>query len=237
MQPKFLSAYWKNLVMVNYEVAPELLLPYLPANTTLDLHNGKCYLSLVGFMFIGTKVWGVKWPHHTDFEEVNLRFYVKYNTGKEWRRGVVFIKEIVSKPLITWIANTLYNERYETMRTRNSLLQEKDFFEVGYSWKKSVWNNLSVKATAAKKALQPGSMEEFITEHYWGYAVKNHTQTYEYAVEHPQWNVHDVMSYSLDCNFGEVYGEQFSFLKQQQPDTVFMAEGSEILVRRAGILV
>jgi uncharacterized protein YqjF (DUF2071 family) len=236
MQPKFLSAYWKNLVMMNYEVEPELLGPFLPPNTELDLFNGKCFLSLVGFMFLETKVWGIKWPNHTNFEEVNLRFYVKYNTGTEWRRGVVFIKEIVSKYMITLIANSLYNEQYETMRMRNRLEQAKDHFEVSYSWKKPGWNKISVMASVNKTTLRKESLEEFITEHYWGYTSKNKRQTFEYAVEHPQWLIHEIQSYDLDCNFKEVYGERFSFLQARTPDTVFMAEGSEILVRRAGII-
>ncbi|MFL5752562.1 MAG: YqjF family protein [Bacteroidia bacterium] len=236
MQPEFLSAYWKNLVMMNYEVEPELLKPFLPANTELDLFNGKCFLSLVGFMFLETKVWGIKWPKHTNFEEVNLRFYVKYNTGTEWRRGVVFIKEIVSKHIITLMANSLYNEQYETMRMRNRFEQGTDHFVVSYSWKKPEWNSISVKASVKKKSLQKESLEEFITEHYWGYTSKNSRQTYEYAVEHPQWLIHDIESYELDCNFKEVYGERFDFLQARKPDTVFMAEGSEILVRKAKLI-
>src|SRR3989344_5216660 len=113
----FLKAEWNNLIMANYEVPQEILLPYLPKYTELDLFEGKCYVSLVGFLFENTKMLGMKIPFHINFEEINLRFYVKYKSGKEWRRGVVFIKEIVSKPAITFVANTLYNEKYVTLST------------------------------------------------------------------------------------------------------------------------
>ena len=91
----FLKAEWRKLVMANYTVPEELLLPYLPAKTVLDTWNGQYYVSLVGFMFVNTRMLGVKVPFHVDFEEVNLRFYVKYNDNGTWKRGVVFIKEIV----------------------------------------------------------------------------------------------------------------------------------------------
>jgi len=208
----------------------------LPPKTELDLFNGKCYLSLVGFMFLETKVWGIKWPFHTNFEEVNLRFYVRYNAGNEWRRGVVFIKEIVPKPIISIMANNLYNEQYETLRMKNELRKDANGFHVTYSWKKPGWNAISVSVSGKKRPLEKNSMEEFITEHYWGYTTKNEKQTYEYAVEHPQWMVHEVMGHKIECDFKEVYGEKLSFLEKMKPSTVFMADGSEILVRKARIV-
>jgi len=98
----FLKAEWRKLALANYIIDKELLVKYLPAGTVLDLWNGNCYVSLVGFMFINTKLLGVKIPLHTNFEEVNLRFYVKRFDKGEWKRGVVFIKEIVPKPAFKW---------------------------------------------------------------------------------------------------------------------------------------
>lgn len=53
---KFLSAAWKNLVMINYEVDSTILKPYLPPNTELDLWLGKCLVSMVGFLFLETRL-------------------------------------------------------------------------------------------------------------------------------------------------------------------------------------
>ena len=111
----FLRAEWRKLALANYVIDPERLAPHVPAGTELDLWQGKCYLSLVGFMFVNTRLLGVKVPFHVNFEEVNLRFYVRRREGSEWRRGVVFIKEIVPKPALTWVANTIYREHYETL--------------------------------------------------------------------------------------------------------------------------
>src|SRR6476660_6735915 len=94
-RPVFLKARWQNLLMVNFEVDPKILLPHLPAYTELDSFNNKTLVSVVGFMFNDTKVFGLRWPYHTNFEEVNLRFYVKHLDGHTWKRGVVFISEIV----------------------------------------------------------------------------------------------------------------------------------------------
>src|ERR1700754_5361003 len=140
---KFLQAQWKNLLMLNYEVDPEILKPYLPAYTVLDLWQGKALVSMVGFLFEDTSVLGIKWPWHINFEEVNLRFYVRHFDGKEWKRGAVFVSEIVPKPMIVVMANTLYKEHYSAMPMRHSFNElPGDRSKYLYEWKfDGEWSN------------------------------------------------------------------------------------------------
>jgi uncharacterized protein len=141
---KFLTAKWTNLLMLNYEVDPEILTPYLPPATELDLWQGKALVSMVGFLFEDTRVFGVKWPMHINFEEVNLRFYVRHFNGKEWKRGAVFISEIVPKSVISMMANTLYNEHYRALPMRHEANKLSDgLVEHKYEWKlNGKWNML-----------------------------------------------------------------------------------------------
>ncbi|MDB4904977.1 MAG: hypothetical protein JWQ63_4258, partial [Mucilaginibacter sp.] len=168
---RFLKAEWKNLLMLNYEVDPEILKPYLPAGTVLDLWEGKTLVSMVGFMFLNTKVFGIKWPWHINFEEVNLRFYVKHFNGKEWKRGAVFISEIVPKSMIVLIANNLYKEHYRALPMRHSATPVEDNdTRFLYEWKlKGRWNKMGATVSNNLEPIQAGSAEEFIFEHYWGY--------------------------------------------------------------------
>ncbi len=119
MQPTFLTAEWRYLIMANYEIAPAGLEAFVPRGTELDLWQGRCYISLVGFLFVNTRVMGLSIPFHRNFEEVNLRFYVRRWDGEAWKRGVVFIKEIVPRRAITAVANTLYGEKYATLSMRH----------------------------------------------------------------------------------------------------------------------
>lgn len=231
MSKTFLQAEWRKLAMANYAVDSNILRPYLPHKTEIDLWNNICYVSLVGFMFQDTRVKGVKIPFHVNFEEVNLRFYVRYNDQGEWKRGVVFIKEIVPKPILTLVANTVYKEHYETMPMRHSWNNSPDTLTVEYQWKKKSWNSFKVVTQKTSALIQPGSEEEFITEHYWGYTKINDTVTSEYGVEHPRWEVYPTKAYSIDVNFGDLYGQAFSFLDHEIPKSVFLAEGSAIKVK------
>ena len=97
MPRRFLSAVWRNLVMLNYEIEPDILRPLVPQGVELDSWKGKYFVSLVGFQFLDTRVLGMPIPFHRNFEEVNLRYYVRRRVEKGWRRGVVFVKEVVPR--------------------------------------------------------------------------------------------------------------------------------------------
>lgn len=227
----FLTAQWKNLIMANYAVNPECLKKYIPAGTELDLWNGNCYISLVGFLFNDTKILGFRIPKHTDFEEVNLRFYVRRFENGEWKRGVVFIQEIVPKRAITFVANTFYKENYRTLAMQHQNKLEAEILKVSYSWNnQKKTNHIAVNAYDFITPIEEGSEAEFIMEHYFGYTKYNDKKTYEYEVKHPKWNQYSIKNYDINVDFKNLYGENFSFLNNLQPLSVFLAEGSKINV-------
>ncbi len=218
--------------MANYIIDPKKLKPFLPAKTELDFFNGNAYVSLVGFMFANTKMLGVKIPFHVNFEEVNLRFYVRYNDKGTRKRGVVFIKEIVPKPAIAITANVVYNENYAFKPMKNLLTKSEDEMKVAYYWRnRNRWNKIKAITELFTLPLLLGSEEEFIAEHYWGYSGTK-GKTVEYEVKHPKWEMYPVKSYEIECDFSRQYGENFSFLQQQQPSSVFMVKGSAISVSK-----
>lgn len=232
---KFLTAAWRNLVMLNYEVDPEILKPYLPAATELDMWHGKALVSMVGFMFADTRVLGVKWPGHINFEEVNLRFYVRHFDGIEWKRGTVFISEIVPKYMIPLIANGLYKEHYRRLPMRHAVTKaDGNHTTYLYEWKlNGRWNKLGATVNTQFVPMEAGSAEEFILEHYWGYNRLTDTDSLEYQVEHVSWRVGQVASYVFDADIKELYGEAFVPYLSAKPVSAFFAEGSDIIVRAA----
>jgi uncharacterized protein YqjF (DUF2071 family) len=219
--------------MANYAVDPALLLPWLPPKTELDLWNGKCYVSLVGFMFLDNRVMGMKIPFHINFEEINLRFYVKHTGSNGTKRGVVFIREIVPRAAISIIANLFYRENYITLPTHHSWITSPGALNVEYKWKKKDWNVLRISTEKKPRPVEAGSEEEFITEHYWGYTKAGKGSSYEYEVEHPKWEVYPTRSFSINVDFGDTYGSSFAFLSKEKPASVFLFEGSKITVRRS----
>ena len=226
---KFLTAEWRDLVMVNYEIDSSLLADRIPHDTELDLHEGQCFVSLVGFMFLNTRVLGIPIPFHVNFEEVNLRFYVKRKMPDEIRRGVCFIKEIVPRRAIAFVARAFYGEPYECWPMGN----DRSDLRVDYSWGRSDVDCLvSCRLGVNLGVPAADSHGEFIIEHYWGYTKRSETRTDEYKVEHPKWELREVVveGSEIDVNFGRVYGSEFAFLSDLEPYSVLFARGSEIAV-------
>jgi len=230
----FLSAQWEYLAMFNYEVDPVVLQKHLPPFTEIDYFQGKALVSIVGFMFNNTKVLGLHWPGHINFEEVNLRYYVRYYDGTQWKRGVAFVSEIVAKPIIAVTANLLYNEHYSVANMNHQINATGNTLTINYSWKKrnQQWNFMEVSTFLGLMDIEKNSEEEFIFEHYYGYNRLNDATTIEYELEHPPWQVYPVKSYSITCDIEKLYGKDFvPFLADRKPNSVFLAKGSEVIVK------
>jgi len=226
----FLKANWENLIMANYEVEPSILQPYLPKGVELDFYNHKTYVSLVGFMFKKTSLFGVPIPFFGSFEEINLRFYVRKLEGQKIKKGVVFINETVPFKIVALLANKLYKEHYISIPTKNAINIAENK-HIHYEWKmKDKWNSIKVQSDTNKYKIEPSSMEEFIFERYFGYTKLSPSSTQEYRIHHPKWMTHKILINNIDCDFGMMYGDAFSILNNQAPSSIIMAEGSQVSV-------
>jgi uncharacterized protein len=232
----FLTAEWRKLLMINYRIDAEVLSPYLPAKTSLDPYKGEYLVSLVGFLFLNTRVFRLAIPFHRNFEEFNLRFYVSHASPGGSRRGVVFINEIVPAPGIPLVANTMYREHY-ICRPMRSAIQVGDDLEVSYGFKMAgQWNSVYARAGKQPVGIPEDSLEEFITEHYYGYNRWNAVKTLEYEVTHPRWEMYPVKDVKVDISFDQVYPAAFTPYLEKEPHSVLLAEGSPITVKRGKVI-
>ena len=232
----FLRADWRYLVMLNYEISPDVLLPYLPRGTTLDRHDGQLLVSVVGFRFLRTRVLGVPVPFHRNFDEVNLRFYVRRELPDgEIRRGVTFIREIVPRRAIAWVARLAYNEPYRAlpMRSDSPATATEAPGAVRYWWRnRGSWQHVGAAAVGTPMMPAAGSEAQFITEHYWGYTAQRDGGTVEYEVHHPPWRVWPAAAPELDVDAASLYGPAFVGPLASEPRSAFVAEGSAVTVFR-----
>jgi hypothetical protein len=220
---RFLTAEWKNLVMLNYAVDPSLLEQFVPAGTELDYFDGKTYLSLVGFEFNRTRVLGFAVPFHQNFEEVNLRFYVRRGS----KRGVVFIRELVPKYAVAAMARWVFNENYLCVPMSHRIEAGK----VEYAWKLGSHQCLMKIETEGDSFVPPeGSLSQFITEHYWGYTTQKRGASLEYEVQHPPWSVWNAKQASFSGNAAGLYGAEIAQILTREPDSAFLAQGSPVTV-------
>jgi uncharacterized protein len=235
----FLTAEWQHLAMLNYEVDASLLLPFTPAGTELDRWNEQVFVSLVGFRFLKTKLFGfLPIPMHSNFEEVNLRFYVRRRVGSqsrdEVRRGVVFIREMVPRRAIAFLARAFYNENYVALPMTHEIRSVDDnSLRVAYRWRSgNCWSGINLETEGNSELPGEGSVEQFITEHYWGYAAQPRGGCIEYRVTHPLWRIWQVRQSAYEGDAEKFYGKEIAAVLRGKPHSAFLAEGSPVTVMR-----
>jgi uncharacterized protein len=223
--------------MLNYVVDAQLISTLAPAGTEIDLENGETFLSVVGFLFLDTRLLGVPIPLHRDFEEVNLRFYVRRKSADTWRRGVVFVRELVPRRAIALVARAFYGENYCAVPMKHKIEDFDTNLKVEYWWRRGrQWESLKMNAAGKPQTISAGSHAEFITEHYWGYtALRNGCS--EYQVEHPRWRIWDATSFEFNADVVTLYGERFAEVLNQPPRSAFIADGSAITVQKRQVLL
>lgn len=228
----FLSAEWRDLVMLNYEVEPEILQQHVPRGVELDAFAGRTFVSLVGFQFLRTKLYGfLAVPFHRNFGEVNLRFYVRRRDGGKERRGVVFVRELVPRAAVAGLARLMYGEKYDACPMAHRVERNAAGISAEYRWEwrgKRFW--LSARADGAPARGAEGSIENFITEHYWGYSAKSASETIEYRVSHEPWRVWGSTNARFEGDGEALHGSGFGEILRRPPDSAFVAEGSPVLV-------
>jgi len=226
-----LTADWNNLVVLNYEIDPAALIPYLPPHTEPDFWNNKCYISLVAFQFRNPKIRGIALPFYRNFEQVNLRFYVRYSYGKEIRKGVVFIKEIAAGKLLKAGAALLYNEHYTNLPTRHAIEEKDSMLHIKYEWNcNNEWNYIDAVADMHKTIPRSGSVEAFITNRFWGYTKVSVNKTVEFCIAHQPWNIHVLKSCRINCSSEALYGKTLHSYLTKEPALSFMMDGSFVKV-------
>lgn len=232
MTRTFLTADWRYLAMLNFEVDPGVLRPHLPRGTKLDDHGGRYFVSLVAFLFLDTHVLTLPAFFHQNFEEVNLRFYVQRTVGKESRAGVVFIREMVPLPLVAGTARLTYNEPYRTVPMGHTIVDtdgELQSVEYLFGGPRDRCR-LALHIDGPAQDMKPGSDEEFLSARGWGYTRQRDGGTIEYRVEHARWHVWAEARWELEGPLGEFYDEPFASIISGAPASAFIADGSAVAV-------
>jgi uncharacterized protein YqjF (DUF2071 family) len=225
----FLTAQWRNLLMLTYAVDPTALIDRVPAGTTLDSWRGQALVSVIGFQFLETKILGAPIPFHQDFEEVNMRFYVRRGMDGGARHGVVFIREMVPRPVVGGMARLLYREPYLVVPMRSKVSPGPPP-DVEYQWDATGdWCTLAADARGESQELVPGSLEEFVTVRHWGYNGEPGKTTLEYQVDHPRWRIWHVSSERVAYHPEPMCGHELA-RHLKDPISALIADGSAVTV-------
>jgi uncharacterized protein YqjF (DUF2071 family) len=225
----FLTAAWLNVLGVTYPADAALLAPHLPRGAEIDELEGSPRVSLVAFVFRGTRLRGVPIPLHVNFPEINLRFYVRLRG----RRAVVFIREFVPRPAISIVAKLAYNEPYRTVRLRSERLERDGLLGVRHRFGAGLGNELEAWAEPVAAVPSEDSAAYWLTHHDAGVGRSRDGRARSYEVSHPVWALHTVRQLRVDVDFAALYGSQWAHLTGAEPSHVTLATGSRVSITPA----
>lgn len=243
----FLTAAWRDFLMLSYEIEPAVLRPFIPHGTELDEWHGRAFISLVGFRFCEARLFGIRIPGHQEFAEVNLRFYVRRQVENRWRRGVVFLRELAGKRCVAMVARWFYGERFRRVamgctHDRAAHLSAGAIAGLGdalpapdniaFTWRDRGRDYRLAGATLGPPRVPPvDSLAEFIADHYWAYTATPRGAVYEYLVPHPPWRVAESAGEFTGDAYRQ-YGPRFAPYLAGVPVNAFWASGSRVSVFR-----
>ena len=177
-----------DLLMLNYAAAPEVLQPFVPAGTELDLLEGSAFVSVVAFRGVNLRAYRL--PLKREVRQINVRFYVRREEAGALRRGAVFLKELVSSRRVARGGRVGYGEPFEYAPIIASAEEAGEARIIRYDWgRREQACSVAAARTAPPRAAVAGTPESFFTERHWGYNRTSRGRTREYRVEHPPWLV------------------------------------------------
>lgn len=210
--PPALAADWRNPLIFSWPVSDKVLEPMVPAGLELDRWEGNAYVSLVGLRFERVRVFGLPSPQGA-YDEINLRFYVRRDrTSSDSGAGVVFIRQLVPQRMTAWAARIMYREPFEAVRTGHRFSETgsanvpaPDY--VAYHWRRGErQQRFWARAVCEPEGAQAGSVEDFLTNRYWGYNGNPKAGTRTYHLSRREWKLRKAAEWGLECDLNEEYG-------------------------------
>jgi len=238
-----MKAKFTELVALNFSVDPSILEPRLPKGVELHFYGNETYVSLVAMMLRNVRVYNVPITIAKMVGEFNLRFYVRRKVGEnQYKNGSCFIKDYVSSWAASWALEKLFKAEFGRIRMKWAHARF-DGDEEGrppsadYRWQVDGdrWNRIRVLARERVAKTGRDTKVGFILNHSFIYS-KRGNKTLEYPVTRPAWSIWNAGQANFTCDVERLFGPEFVKPLAKRPASVFVANGSEVVVYRPNIL-
>lgn len=204
---------WNNVIFLHYRVDLNELKKFVPKELDIDLFNGKPWVSVVAFTM--EKIRSKNLPPFSpisDFDEINIRTYVKSNN----KTGVYFLSIEGGKKLSCKIAKAISElpYRFSEIKRTNQKYQSQN----------SVFNDkLDIEFSIGKELNHKTELDKWLTERYALFQDTDESIN-EFEIHHLEWPINETDLQEFDINYA-----RFKKLINDKPSKTHYSKGVKVL--------
>ena len=204
---------WNRAIFLHYKVDLFELEKFVPDELEIDLFDGSPWVSVVAFTMERIRPRNLpSFPLISNFDEINIRTYVKSN-GKT---GVYFLSIEGGKSLSCKVAKGISELPYRYSKIKRT---EKVYQSVNSKLK----DKLDVEFTLRNKSNEKTDLDKWLTERYALFQDTDNAIN-QFEIHHVEWPVQDINIHKLELNY-----PRFENLLNREPDRIQYSKGVQVL--------
>lgn len=227
---------WRDVVALNFNVDPRLLLPLIPKGTRVLTYHDHALITIMAKNIREYRPYAKNLTLFRSVDEIDIRVYLTWDNGNEVRNGHYKLKNLVSNKMACRIFRFLSGQEQELVSISRSTTGFEDATldalpTAEYRWSHEDSDNL-FRVTARNQAGKgaDGSKEQFVLQQEHRF-VSSSRGTQCLPIRQTPWLVWNASSGSFDCNTHLFLGKEFRKYFAR-PSFVLLSRGGEVTVSK-----
>lgn len=204
---------WNKAIFLHWQVEFSELKKFVPEELEIDLFDGKPWISVVAFTMEKIRPKNLpSFPPISDFDEVNIRTYVKSNH----KAGVYFLSMEGGKKISCKVARSISQLPYRFSRMKRT--------EHRYESNNTEFNDkLDIQFAIGKAITEKTALETWLTERY---ALFQDTEKSinQFEIHHLEWPINEMDLKALEIDY-----PRFNQLIEGKPHSFQYSEGVKVI--------
>ncbi|WP_438426262.1 YqjF family protein [Aquimarina macrocephali] len=204
---------WNNTIFIHWQVELSELQKFVPKELEIDLFEGKPWISLVAFTMEKIRPKNLPaFPPISNFDEINIRTYVKSNT----KTGVYFLSIEGGTNLSCKIAKKISELPYRYSKIKRS---KNQYLSINPEFK----DELDILFSIGEEITDKSALDTWLTERY---ALFQDTKKSinEFEIHHLEWPIRKIEVTNLKVNYS-----RFDKLIKSKPDKIQYSKGVKVI--------
>lgn len=204
---------WNNAIFLHYQVDLTELKKFVPEELEIDLFEGKPWVSVVAFTMEKIRLKNLPaFPPISDFDEINIRTYVKSKN----KTGVYFLSIEGGKSLSCKVAKGISELPYRYSKINRT---EQNYQSQNSEFK----DNLNIEFKIGMELTNKTELDKWLTERYALFQETNESIN-KFEIHHLEWPINEINLQKLELNY-----PRFKKLINEKPSRTNYSKGVKVL--------